>query len=113
MPLPIQPETPPLRVDETGTVRVGKTRVLLEVVIQAFQDGATPEEIVQDFDTLELWEVYGTIEYYLRHREEVDAYLTARSREAEELRKQVEADQRHLPDIRKRLLAARAARSPA
>lgn len=107
MPLTIEPETPPLRVDETGTVRVGKTRVLLEVVVRAFLDGATPEEIVLDYDTLELDEVYGAIGYYLRHRKDVDAYLAARAHQAEELRERVEVAQRHLPDIRQRLLAAR------
>lgn len=108
MPLTIHPDTPPLRVDDTGTVRVGPTRVILEVVIQAFQDGATPEQIVQDYDTLELADVYDVIAYYLRHRSEVDAYLAQRATEAEELRRRVEATQRHLPDIRQRLLAAQA-----
>lgn len=111
MPLTIHPDAPPLRVDETGTVRVGPTRVILEVVVQAFRDGATPEQVVQDYDTLELADVYGAIAYYLRHREEVDAYLAERDREAAELRKKIEAAQRHLPDIRARLLAARQKRS--
>ena len=43
MPLTIQPEAPPLRVDESGAVRVGNTRVLFVLVVQAFQNGATPE----------------------------------------------------------------------
>ncbi|MBA4063800.1 MAG: hypothetical protein C0501_08825 [Isosphaera sp.] len=108
MPLNIQPEAPPLRVDETGTVRVGATRVILELVVHAFRDGATPEQIVQDYDTLDLADVYSVVGYYLRHRVEVDAYLAERAREGEELRKRIEASQRHLPDIRARLLAARA-----
>jgi uncharacterized protein (DUF433 family) len=111
MPLTIHPDTPALRVDETGTVRVGKTRVILEVIVQAFWDGATPEQIVQDYDTLELADVYEAIAYYLRHRPELDAYLAEREREANELRKQVEEAQRHMPDIRARLLAAREKRN--
>ena len=85
MSLTIHPDAPPLRIDETGTVRVGKTRVVLEAVVQAFRDGATPEQVVQDYDTLELADVYGVVAYYLRHREEVDAYLADRDREAAEL----------------------------
>ena len=108
MPLTIHEDAVPLRVDETGTVRVGRTRVILELVIHAFRDGGTPEQIVQDYDTLNLSDVYAVIGYYLRHRDEVDAYLTARAAEGEELWKRVEASQRHLPDIRARLLAARA-----
>lgn len=109
MTLTIEPEAPPLRADESGTVRVGKTRITLDAVVQAFRDGATPEQIVQDFDTLDLGEVYGTIGYYLRHREEVDAYLAGREREADDLRRKVEAAQAHLPDIRQRLLNRKAA----
>ncbi len=46
MNLVLERETPPLREDETGSVRVGNSRVLLETVIRAFQDGASPESIV-------------------------------------------------------------------
>lgn len=108
MPLTIHDDAVPLRVDDTGTVRIAKTRVILELVVHAFRDGATPEQIVQDYDTLDLADVYCVIGYYLRHRAEVDAYLSERAREGEELRKKIEESQRHLPDIRARLLAARA-----
>lgn len=108
MGLTIHRDAVPLRVDETGTVRVGKTRMLLDLVIGAFRDGATPEEIVQMYDTVDLADAYAVIGYYLRHREEVDTCLADRAREAEELRKKIEASQRYLPDIRTRLLAARA-----
>jgi uncharacterized protein (DUF433 family) len=111
MPLTFEPDLPPLRVDETGTVRVGKTRVLLVLVVEAFQEGATPEEIVQMYDTLTLVEAYGAIAYYLGHREEVEAYIAEYEREAEEVRKKVEAAQRDLPDIRQRLLARREKRN--
>ena len=43
----VQAEAPPLREDASGALRVGASRVLLELVIRAFQDGATPETIVQ------------------------------------------------------------------
>lgn len=108
MPLTIREDPVPLRADETGTVRIGQTRVILELVIHAFREGATPEQIVQDYDTLNLADVYAVIGYYLRHLDEVDAYLGERTVKAEQLKKKIEASQRHLPDIRARLLAARA-----
>ena len=37
-----------------GVFRVGKSRVLLELVLRAFKAGATPEAIVQSYDTLNL-----------------------------------------------------------
>ena len=40
--------------DPAGVLRVGKSRVLLELVIHAFQRGETPEGIVQSYDALNL-----------------------------------------------------------
>lgn len=111
MPLMLAPESPPLRVDETGTIRVGKTRIILEVVLQAYRDGVTAEQIVEDFDTLTLADVHGTISFYLRHKSEVDEYLSARAQEAAQLRNEIESDQRHLPDLRARVQAARQAKN--
>jgi uncharacterized protein (DUF433 family) len=82
---------PPLRLDESGTLRVGKTRVTLDTVIHAYEDGARPEEIVRAFDTLTLADVYGAISYYLRHREEVQVYLEQRQQQAAEMRRFWEA----------------------
>ncbi len=50
----VQTEAPPLHEDATGALRVGNSRVLLEMVVRAFQDGATPETIVQRYSTLAL-----------------------------------------------------------
>lgn len=104
-----QREAPPLREDDAGALRVGDSRVLLELVIRAFQDGATPESIVQRYATLALPDVYAVIAYYLRHQHEVDAYLAARGQEAQEVRKRIEGRQADLSDIRARLAARRQA----
>ena len=48
----VQNETPPLRLDSSGALRIGQSRVLLELVIRAFQDGATPEAIFQRYPTV-------------------------------------------------------------
>src|SRR5437867_3770355 len=103
----VQSEAPPLREDASGALRVGESRVLLELVIRAFQDGATPEAIVQRYSTLALSDVYTVIAYYLRHRGEVDAYLARREQQADEVRSQVESQQGDLTEIRARLSAHR------
>ena len=97
----------PLSADDDGVIRVGGTRVPLATVITAFHQGATPEEIVADFDTLDLADVYTVIAYYLRHGAEVDAYLAEQQRLADEVRRDVEA---RFPQagLRARLLARRA-----
>jgi uncharacterized protein (DUF433 family) len=104
-----QVEAPPLREDASGALRVGDSRVLLELVVRAFQDGATPETIVQRYSTLTLPDAYAVIAYYLRHRNEVEEYLARREQQAEEVRKRIEGQQGDLSAIRARLLARRQA----
>jgi uncharacterized protein (DUF433 family) len=105
----IQPESPPLRQESSGAVRIGKSRVLLELVIRAFQDGATPEAIAQRYPTATLANIYAVIAYYLRHGDAIEAYLTERERQAEEVQKRIESRQGDLGIIRRRLLAQRPA----
>ena len=107
MSFPLQADSPPLREDADGALRVGDSRVLLELVIRAFQDGATPEVIVQRYSTLNLSNVYAVIAYYLRHPHEVDEYLAQREQKAEIVRQQVESRQGDLSEIRARLAARR------
>lgn len=98
----------PLRTDKYGVTRVGKTRVPLDTVVYAFNQGASPEEIVLSYTTLDLADVYAVINYYLQSRAEVDAYLRRRETEAAQIR--IENEKR-FPQrgIRKRLLARRRA----
>lgn len=105
-----QAEAPPLREDADGALRVGDSRVLLELVIRAFQDGATPETIVQRYPTLALPDVYAVIAYYLRHRSEIEDYLARREQKAEEVQQRLQNQQGDLSAIRARLLARRQSR---
>jgi len=81
---------PYVRIDEHGVYRVGNTRVMLDSVVAGFQDGDSCETIRQNYPSLSLEEVYGSIAYYLGHREEVDAYLKRQRELWEKLRKQSE-----------------------
>ena len=65
--------------------RVGGTRVTLDIVVRAFNRGATAEEIVQEFPSLQLPDVYQVIGYYLKHSAEFAAYFEKREREEKEL----------------------------
>jgi uncharacterized protein (DUF433 family) len=103
--LVLECESPPLTEDETGAIRIGDSRVLLELVIRAFQDGASPETIVQRYSTLSLSDVYITIGYYLRHQQEIESYLTEREQLAESVRQRFSEIQPDLSLIRSRLLA--------
>jgi len=90
MKLPIEPEMPPIRVNAEGTALVGASRVPLDTVVHFHQQGATPEVIVRKFPTLELADVYGAVEYYLRHFAEVDEYLREREQVAAAVRAEIE-----------------------
>ncbi|MDT4954721.1 MAG: hypothetical protein QOJ02_2859 [Acidobacteriota bacterium] len=96
--------TVPLSQDQAGVLRVTGTRVSLDSIIFAFNEGATPEEIVQQYSTLDLKDVYAVISYYLQNRDEVEKYLAQRQVERQEMKKEIEA--RFDPHgIRERLLA--------
>jgi uncharacterized protein (DUF433 family) len=99
---------PPVRLDESGTLRVGQTRVTLDLVLEAWESGSTPQEIVEELDTLKLADVYGAIAYSLNYREEVQAYLQRRREQADELRRKIQS-QPEYQEIRKRVLARRGA----
>ncbi len=60
----------PLQINAQGVVRVGRTRVTLDTVVAAFADGATAEEIVQQYPVLSLADVYAVIGYYLERRQQ-------------------------------------------
>lgn len=106
--LQVQAELPPLRQDADGGLRVGQSRVLLELVVRAFQDGATAEGIVQRYATLSLADVYAVIAFYLRHRGEVDAYLAQRDHVAATVKEEIATAQGDLNEVRARLLARQA-----
>ena len=105
--LPFLAEPPPLRVDEGGAVRVGKSRVSLDLVVEQYDNGMTPEDLVRAYDTLELADVHAAIAYYLRHRDEVRLYLKRREEEAKILRSTIEAERPRVS--REELLARRRA----
>ncbi len=105
--LPLHADVPPLRVEEGGVVRVGKTRISLDLIIDQYENGMTPEDMVRAYDTLVLADVHAVLSYYLRHRDEVRAYLTRRAGEAESLRAKIEAERPRVS--REELLARRLA----
>lgn len=94
----------PLATDAYGAIRVRGTRLLLDMIIVAFQAGATPEDIAQRFPSVSLPDVYLIIAHYLTHTAEIDAYLSRRQVEAAKLQCMIET--RFNPvGIRARLLA--------
>jgi uncharacterized protein (DUF433 family) len=99
----------PLSMDASGVYRVGDTRVTLDLVVRAFNRGATPEEIAQDFPSLQLPEIYQVIGYYLKHSSELAGYFETRARAEQEML-QAHLDEWSPRGLRERLLARRNSR---
>lgn len=108
MSFPIEVELVPLIEDVDGVVRVGKTRVTLDTVVSAFQEGATAEQIAHQYPALDLADIYRVIGYYLHRRADIDAYLRERGLQGEGVRR--ENENRFDPQgVRDRLLSRRTA----
>jgi uncharacterized protein (DUF433 family) len=106
MKLSIERETTPLTTDQDGVVRIGNSRVTLDTVVYAFNEGSNAEEILKRYPSLQLADIYSVIGYYLRHRSEIDAYLKDRESLAGKVRRENES---RFPNtgIRERLLSRR------
>lgn len=102
-------EMPPLMKDEDGVFRISGTRVRLDTVIGAFQNGCTPETIQDKYPSLPLTEIYAVITYYLRHQNEIETYLAQRRLPMAEAEQEIET---RFPSagVRERLLARQAAK---
>lgn len=82
MALTLTPPALPLRIDQDGVVRVGATRVSLDTIVAAYEEGFSAEEIAQQYPSVPLADVHAAISFYLQRREDVAAYLHERSRQS-------------------------------
>lgn len=103
----------PLREEPSGVLRVGKSRVLLELVLHAFKAGATPEAIVQSYDTLKLADVYAVVSRFLADPEPFEEYLLVREEVAAKGRQTIEQSQGPQGNLRAILLARAKAKEEA
>ena len=89
-----------------SVIRITGTRVPLETVIGALEEDLTPEQIVQQYPSISLGDVYRVREHYLNNWEEIKRYLDFRLSQAQQTKQSNEA--RWKPDgVRDRLLSRR------
>lgn len=69
----------PLLLGSDGVIRVKGTGVPLELVVGAYDGGATPEQIEHHCPALDLASIHSVISYVLRQRPAVDRYLRSRA----------------------------------
>jgi uncharacterized protein (DUF433 family) len=87
----IEPEPVPLVRDQAGRLMVPGTRISLDVLVADFKRGKTPESIHQAYETVSLADVYAIFAYYLRHRAEVDSYLSEQEHEGTAIQARIES----------------------
>lgn len=83
---------PPLHLDSSGVIRVGRTRVTLDSIVIAYGTGMTAEEIACAYDVLSVAQVHAVLSYYLDYRATVDEYLAVRQRNHQALYRELAAD---------------------
>jgi uncharacterized protein (DUF433 family) len=70
----------PLLLGADGAIRVKGSGVTLELVVGAYDAGATPEQIAHHCPSLSLATIYSVLSVVLSQRVEVDRYLRLRRR---------------------------------
>jgi uncharacterized protein (DUF433 family) len=105
----IHPDPVPLHADETGTIRVGNTRITLDALLGHLLAGVKPEQIVSEewYPALSLADVHGALAYYYRHQAEVDECLRCRREQADRRQQEIEAVQPTFAQVKARLQARR------
>jgi uncharacterized protein (DUF433 family) len=101
----------PLTRADDGTIRVTGSRVTFDSLIHQFKQGATAEQIHEDFPSLTLRDIYSAIAYYLHHTESVETYLREQDQAAAQTRQEMESQQ-DSSGLRERLRLRRAQCAP-
>lgn len=86
-------QTVPLTTWEDGTIRVKDTRLLVDMIINAYKRGEIPEDIFDSFpsDAYTVADIYSIIAYYLSNKAKFEKYLAKREKEAEKIWKKIES----------------------
>jgi uncharacterized protein (DUF433 family) len=72
--------------DADGYIHVTGHRIGLQDVVYYYNEGHSPETLLEAFPTLSLALIHKTIAFYLEHSADVDAYVTTCEREVDRQR---------------------------
>ncbi len=87
-----------VRQTADGGWRITDSRISLDSVVYSYWDGMSPEAIAEEFSTLSAEYVYGAIAFYLRHKREIDEFLSQQAHRWEHLRQSSQAQHGSLLD---------------
>ena len=74
-----------------GGYWIADSRVSLDSVVYAYQQGKAPEDIFHSFPAISLAEIHGAIAFYLSKQREIDEYL-AKAKGEYEAKRQASRD---------------------
>jgi len=75
--------------ERDGGYYITGTRISLDSIVYAFQDGESPEEILRSFPMAgPLVRIYGAITFYLENKDKVETYLRDQDQRWGALRKE-------------------------
>ena len=91
-------QTVPLEMWEDGTIRVGGTRLLIDMIVDYHNRGECPEDIYEAFPSkyYTVADVYAVIAYYLSHQRAIDKHLLDKAKKAEKVWEKIENDPKHI-----------------
>jgi uncharacterized protein (DUF433 family) len=104
MTLSLEPIPLPLTTSDKGVVYVSSTRIPIDFIIYEYLEGATAEDIVQNYPSLSLPAIHAVLSCYLTHKTEVNAYMAQQEQVAEAKYLEI-AERSQQKDLRQRLLA--------
>ena len=73
----------PLTPDANDVLYVTGSRVSLHSIVGLYNAGASAEEIVREYESLALPDVFAIFAFYLNHKDAVDAQLAEEERRSE------------------------------
>lgn len=90
-------QTVPIEWWDDGTIRVGGTRLLIDMIVDAHNRGECPEAIYESFPSkyYTVADIYAVIAYYLSHKFAIDKHLADGEKKAEAVRRKYENTPEH------------------
>jgi uncharacterized protein (DUF433 family) len=77
--MPTTASIPHVELDETGVAWISGTKIkVLEVAIDKFAHGSSPEEIHFQYPHLSLAQIHAALAYYYDHQSELDSEIERR-----------------------------------
>lgn len=71
-----------------GRPRINNTRIAVRTIAVFYKQGLSPEEIAEEYEQLELAQIYAALAYYNANKEEIEADIDDEQEEYDELVKE-------------------------